>query len=163
MMDIVVESRLKNIVVKMTVESAEYLPVYGTKYSAGADLKICSFIGYPNIEEFSLNPGEKILVSTGVQMEIPEGFFLDIRPRSGLSCKHGISIANTPGTIDSDYRGVIKLMIINNGNEVYHLRIGDRVVQAILMPYFVMIPYQVDSVDTETERSDGGFGSTGTN
>lgn len=130
------------------------LPRYATPGSSGMDL--CA-----DVEgEITLMPGEIRLVSSGIYLGIPEGFEAEIRPRSGLAVKHGISLVNTPGTIDSDYRGLISLIMINHGDKPFQIRRGDRIAQMVIKE---VIRAEIDlkpELD-ETARSSGGFGHTG--
>lgn len=129
-------------------------PKYATSGSSGIDL-------YADVDgEVSLSPGEIKLISTGIYLSIPEGYEAEVRPRSGLALKHGISLVNTPGTIDSDYRGLVNLIVINHGKEPFKIRRGDRIAQAVIRE---VVRAEIDlkgSLD-ETVRSGGGFGHTG--
>jgi len=140
--------------VKLQVVLAETatLPKYQTSGSAGMDL-CCS-------ETFSIAPMERKLVPTGIKVAIPEGYEAQIRPRSGLAIRHGISMVNTPGTIDSDYRGEISLILINFGDSVVQFKQGDRIGQMVLCPVARAELHVVEVLD-QTERGAGGFGSTG--
>ena len=130
------------------------LPEYKTIGSSGFDLR--AFIE----KEETLRPGEIKLISTGLIFEIPLAYELQIRPRSGLAAKNGISIVNTPGTIDSDYRGEVKIILINHSKENFVINKGDRIAQAILSP--VVHANLIESKDlSDTKRSAGGFGHTG--
>jgi dUTP pyrophosphatase len=111
-------------------------------------------------EDVMIAPGGRHAVATGLAMAIPEGFEIQVRPRSGLALKHGITVPNTPGTIDSDYRGELKVILINHGSEPFEIRRGDRVAQLVLAPVTQASWLPVDELD-ETERGAGGFGSTG--
>jgi dUTP pyrophosphatase len=128
------------------------LPSYKTEGSAGLDLS-CS-------ESFHLAPLERKLVGTGVRIAVPEGFEAQVRPRSGLAVKHGISMVNTPGTIDSDYRGEIKLILINLGQENVSFNKGERIGQLVICPIARAHLKIVEDLDG-TSRGEGGFGSTG--
>ena len=128
------------------------IPQYQTSQSAGFDLH--------SIEDIVLLPGERKLISTGLSFEIPQGYEIQIRPRSGLAYKHGISVLNSPGTIDSDYRGEIKVLLINYSDEEFEIKLGDRIAQAIIQKVIQAQFIEVDSLNN-TERGDGGFGSTG--
>ncbi len=129
-------------------------PRYMSKGSSGMDI-------YADIEgELTISPGEIRLVSAGIYMSIPEGFEMQVRPRSGLAVKHGISIVNTPGTIDSDYRGLIGIILINHGKEAFAIKRGDRIAQLVLNKVIQADLAVVDELD-ETVRSHGGFGHTG--
>ena len=131
------------------------LPEYATAHSAGADL-MAAIDG-----EIIIRPMERQLVPTGVSIALPDGYEAQIRPRSGLALKHGISLVNTPGTIDADYRGEIKVLIINLGQDAFTVTRGMRIAQMIVAPVTRVQWQQVESLDN-TVRSEGGFGSTGT-
>lgn len=111
-------------------------------------------------EDVKLAPGERHAVATGLAVAIPHGFEIQVRPRSGLALKHGISVPNTPGTIDSDYRGELKVILINHGQDSFEVRRGDRIAQLVLAPVTRANWLPVDELD-ETARGEGGFGSTG--
>lgn len=111
-------------------------------------------------EDVVLAPGARHAVATGLAMAIPDGFEVQVRPRSGLALKHGISVPNTPGTIDSDYRGELKVILINHGAEPFEIRRGDRIAQLVLTPVTRASWIEVAELD-ETARGEGGFGSTG--
>ncbi len=128
------------------------LPVYATSGAAGMDVV--------SAEDVTIVPGARHAVATGLAMAIPEGFEIQVRPRSGLALKHGITVPNTPGTIDSDYRGELKVILINHGQEDFAIRRGDRVAQLVLAPVTRAGWVEVTSLD-ETARGAGGFGSTG--
>lgn len=128
------------------------LPHYATAGAAGMDVL--------SAEDVVLAPGARHAVATGLAMAIPEGYEVQVRPRSGLALKHGISVPNTPGTIDSDYRGELKVILINFGSEPFAIHRGDRVAQLVLAPVTRARWAVVDELD-ETERGEGGFGSTG--
>lgn len=131
------------------------LPRYMTKGASGMDL-------FASLEkEVILGPGERRLIPTGISVAIPEGFEGQIRPRSGLAMQKGIGIVNGPGTIDSDYRGEIGVLLINFGNEVFTIRNGDRIAQMVISQVFQPILEEVDDLPP-TPRQDGGFGHTGT-
>ena len=129
------------------------LPVYATAQSAGADLHAR--------EELTLAPGEIKIVGTGLHIQLPDGYEAQIRPRSGLALKKGISIPNAPGTVDSDYRGEVRVILINLGAEPFEIRRGDRIAQMVIAPVTQALFRPVDFLDG-TERGSGGFGSTGT-
>ena len=128
------------------------LPAYATSGAAGMDVV--------SAEEVTLAPGTRHAVATGLSMAIPHGYEIQVRPRSGLALKHGISVPNTPGTIDSDYRGELKVILINLGSEPFAIARGDRVAQLVLAPVVQAAWEEVAELDS-TERGDGGFGSTG--
>ena len=135
------------------------LPVYQTEGSSGAD--VSAYIDEP----ITLKPRERFLVATGISMEIPKGYEVQVRPRSGLAVKYGITVLNTPGTIDSDYRGEIKVCLINLGNEDFVINNGDRIAQFIVAPVTtVWYTKKGNNVTmTVTKRGKGGFGHTGVN
>ncbi len=128
------------------------LPSYATPGAAGMDVVAA--------EDFDLAPGQRHAVATGFRVAIPEGYEIQVRPRSGLAFKHGISVPNTPGTIDSDYRGELKILLINHGPDPFPIRRGDRIAQ--LVPAVVTLAAfdEVDELE-DTSRGHGGFGSTG--
>lgn len=131
------------------------LPSYATKMSAGLDLMAAIF------EDVVIQPGEFTRIATGIKIALPEGFEAQIRPRSGLSAKFGITVLNSPGTIDADYRGEIQVILINHGKEDFIVERGMRIAQMIVAK-FERIDWAVGNVDVESsERKDGGFGSTG--
>lgn len=130
------------------------LPKYATQGSSGMDL--CA-----DVEgEVTILPGEIKLISSGIYLSIPVGYEAEIRPRSGLALKHGISLVNTPGTIDSDYRGLLSLIMINHGKEPFKIKRADRVAQMVIKEVMKAEIELKDSLD-ETVRSSGGFGHTG--
>ena len=128
------------------------LPGYATDGAAGMDVL--------SAEDVTLAPGERHAVATGLAIAIPQGYEVQVRPRSGLALKHGITVPNTPGTIDSDYRGELKVILINHGSAAFEIRRGDRVAQLVLAPVTRATWLRVDVLD-ETARGEGGFGSTG--
>lgn len=128
------------------------VPAYATEHAAGMDVV--------SAEDVILAPGSRHAVATGFAMAIPAGYEVQVRPRSGLALKHGISLPNTPGTIDADYRGELKIIMINLGSEPFEIVRGDRVAQLVAAAVQPAIFAEVDSLD-ETARGAGGFGSTG--
>jgi dUTP pyrophosphatase len=128
------------------------LPRYATGGAAGMDVL--------SAEDIVLEPGMRHAVATGLALAIPEGYEIQVRPRSGLALKHGISVPNTPGTIDSDYRGELKVIMINHGGEPFAIHRGDRVAQLVFAPVIRAGWVEVEELD-ETARGEGGFGSTG--
>jgi dUTP pyrophosphatase len=143
-----------NVEVKIINQSKHALPAYETLGSAGMDLRA-------NIEEvINLQPFERMAVPTGLFIELPQGFEAQIRPRSGLSLKSGLSIPNSPGTIDSDYRGEIKVIVANLSNDLVEIKDGDRIAQMVIANY-ERAEWNVATNLDETERGSGGFGSTG--
>lgn len=136
------------------------LPTYQTAGAAGADL-CANFPPETREAGLTLAPMQRAICPTGIRVAIPEGYEMQVRPRSGLASKYGITLPNTPGTIDSDYRGPLGVSLINLGLEPYTIRHGDRVAQAVVAPV-VQASFAVVEVLDETERGTGGFGSTGT-
>lgn len=128
------------------------LPAYATSGAAGMDVV--------SAEDVTIAPGARHAVATGLALAIPQGFEIQVRPRSGLALKHGITVPNTPGTIDSDYRGELKVILINLGDEPFAIQRGDRVAQLVLAPVVQAAWDEVAELDA-TERGEGGFGSTG--
>ncbi len=132
------------------------LPAYETLGAAGMDIRAA----VPDADPMVLAPGERAMVPTGLSVAIPQGYEIQMRPRSGLAAKHGITCLNTPGTIDSDYRGELKVILINHGHEAFTITRGERIGQMVLAPVTRLTWQKVSSLD-ETERGSGGFGSTG--
>ncbi|AUX70704.1 deoxyuridine 5'-triphosphate nucleotidohydrolase [Porphyrobacter sp. HT-58-2] len=128
------------------------LPAYATSGAAGMDVV--------SAESVTIAPAARHAVATGLALAIPEGYEIQVRPRSGLALKHGITVPNTPGTIDSDYRGELKVILINHGAEPFAIQRGDRVAQLVLAPVVQAAWDEVAELDA-TERGEGGFGSTG--
>jgi dUTP pyrophosphatase len=130
------------------------LPSYMTPHAAGMDL-------YADLEhDLILQPGDRTLVQTGIAIAIPHGFEAQIRPRSGLALKHGITLVNSPGTIDPDYRGEIGVIVINHGSEPFAIRNGERIAQMVFAPIARAVLRELADLD-ETSRGPGGFGHTG--
>ncbi len=136
-------------------DSALGLPSYATEGAAGADLRANLPGG-----AMTLAPGARGLISTGLHMEIPAGYEVQVRPRSGLALKHGITLPNSPGTIDSDYRGVVGVIMLNAGSESFEVMHGMRIAQMVVAPV-VRAEFEVTDVLDQTRRGAGGFGSTG--
>jgi len=132
------------------------LPAYETLGAAGMDVRAA----VPESDPMVLNPGEKTMVPTGLSVAIPQGYEIQMRPRSGLAAKHGITCLNSPGTIDSDYRGELKVILINHGQESFTIARGERIGQMLLAPVTRLVWEQVETLD-DTDRGSGGFGSTG--
>lgn len=140
--------------VKIVNKSSFDTPFYATERSAGMDIKA-------NIEEpIVLRPLQRAMVPTGLYIALPEGTEAQIRPRSGLAAKHGITVLNTPGTIDADYRGEIKVILVNLSNDDFTINPGERIAQMVVARYEKVVWDSVEVLD-ETERGTGGFGSTG--
>jgi dUTP pyrophosphatase len=145
---------MPGIIVKIINQSSNPLPAYATSGSAGMDLMA-------SVETaVTLLPLERQLIPTGLFIELPTGYEAQIRPRSGLAIKHGLTCLNTPGTIDSDYRGEIKIILINLSNEPHTIRPGDRIAQMVINKV-EQIGWQIVTFITKTERNHGGFGHTG--
>lgn len=145
---------MKEIEVKIVNHSNNPLPEYSTKDSAGMDVRAMLD------EPVTLRPLERALIPTGLHIQLPEGYECQIRPRSGLALKKGITVLNTPGTIDADYRGEIKIILINLSSEPYTIENGERICQMVIKEYVKATLTQVDDLD-DTERGAGGFGHTG--
>ena len=129
-----------------------HAPMYQTDGAVGADLA--------SVEDVEILPGEFKLVRTGIAVELPRGIEMQIRPRSGLAYKHGVTVLNTPGTIDSDYIGEIGIILINHGKDAFRISIGDRIAQAVLNKV-VLANYRQTTTLRESARGSGGFGHTG--
>ena len=132
------------------------LPAYESDAAAGVDLRAAVEKDAP----IELKPGERVLVPTGLSMELPDNFEAQIRPRSGLAIKNGITALNSPGTIDADYRGEVKIILINHGQEAFTIERGMRIAQMVIAP-IVQARFHVSDELSETKRGTGGFGSTG--
>lgn len=139
---------------RLRPESANPLPGYMTPHAAGMDLSA------ELADDLVLPPGARMLVPTGIAIELPEGYEAQVRPRSGLALKHGISLVNSPGTIDSDYRGEIGVIVINHGTEPFVIRNGERIAQLVFAPFARASLQEVAELNG-TQRGDGGFGHTG--
>ena len=148
---------METIKVKIINKSHHPLPAYATPGSAGMDVR--AFLPDGAV---TLGPLERALIPTGLYMQLPHGYECQIRPRSGLAIKHGISLVNTPGTVDSDYRGEIGVILVNLSNEPFTIVDGERVCQMVVTRYTRGDWEPTDSID-QTERGDGAFGHTGTN
>jgi len=130
------------------------LPFYATSHAAGADLRAAIDA------DVIIEAGQHALIKTGIAMALPDNYEAQIRPRSGLALKHGISVLNTPGTIDADYRGEVGVILVNHGSETFTVQRGDRIAQMIITP-FIQADFQQASELSETSRGAGGFGSSG--
>ena len=140
--------------VKIVNNSRFALPEYQTPLSAGLDIRA-------NLDQsVTLRPLERAMIPTGLFVELPEGYEMQIRPRSGLAAKHGVTVLNSPGTIDADYRGEIKVILVNLSNEPFTIEAGERIAQMIVARY-EQIEWQLTDELSSTERGAGGFGSTG--
>ena len=140
--------------IKIINKSNTTNPSYSTNNSAGLDLR--AHIK----EEINLHPMSRVLIKTGLFIQLPEGYEAQIRPRSGLAYKNGITVLNTPGTIDADYRGEVGVLLINLSNDSFKIKNGDRIAQMVIAKYEQAEWISVEQLDT-TQRGDGGFGSTG--
>lgn len=146
----------ENIKVKIVNRGSQPLPEYETFEAAGMDVRA-------NISEpLTLQPMQRALIPTGLAVQLPPGLQIEMRPRSGLALKHGISLVNTPGTVDADYRGEIGAIVINLSDSPYTVQPGERICQMVVTPYLHVTWEKVDTID-RTERGDGAFGHTGTN
>ena len=141
--------------ISILIEDEELLPQYGSELAAGADIRSSSR------EEIVILPGESALVPTGIRMEIPPGYEIQVRPRSGLAVKHQITVLNSPGTIDADYRGEVKIILINHSKEPFRITYGMRIAQLVLAEV-VRAEFVVEKELATTTRGEGGFGHTGT-
>lgn len=142
------------ISVSIVNQSGNPLPFYATPQAAGMDLYST------NESPILLKPGEYQLIKTGIFIQLPEGYEAQIRPRSGLAYKHGITVLNSPGTIDADYRGEIGVILINHGAEAFEIKPGERIAQMVVAQYS-RVEWQLVSDLEESERGQGGFGHTG--
>lgn len=138
----------------ISVEEGAVAPSYATSGSAGADIR--AFIDRP----IYIFGGSSQVVNTGLRMRVPEGYEVQIRPRSGLAVKNNITVLNSPGTIDSDYRGEVRVILVNHGTEGFVVRNGDKIAQMVLAPV-TKAEFVIGEVEVDTERGTGGFGSTG--
>jgi dUTP pyrophosphatase len=145
---------VQSVIIKIINNSSNTLPAYETLGSSGMDLRA-------NLEEpVKLQPMQRALISTGLFIELPLGYEAQVRPRSGLAIKHGITCLNSPGTVDSDYRGELKIILINLSDEVFTIQHGERIAQIIIQPV-VKAELEVVKVLNESKRGEGGFGHTG--
>lgn len=140
--------------VKIINKSHHALPAYQTKASAGMDLRACL------TESLTLKPMERLLIPTGLSMELPVGYEAQIRPRSGLAYKHGITVLNSPGTIDADYRGELRVLLVNLSTKDFIINDGERIAQMIIANH-AQVEWLEDGELSETQRGAGGYGSTG--
>ncbi len=146
---------MDEIEVPIVVEDEELLPFYGSAYAAGADVRAAIS------EDVVMQPGEFRLIPTGMRLAIPEGFEIQVRPRSGLACKYGVTVLNSPGTIDGDYRGELGVILVNHGREAFIVEPKMRIAQIVLAPV-VRARYVQKQALCSTLRGEGGFGHTGT-
>ena len=145
---------MEQVTVKVINSSANELPQYATELSAGMDVRA-------NLTEpMVLQPMQRVLVPTGLRVELPAGYEMQLRPRSGLALRHGITLLNTPGTIDADYRGEIGVIMVNLSSEPFTINPGERICQAVVAPY-TRVEWQPATELSDTDRGEGGFGHTG--
>jgi dUTP pyrophosphatase len=147
---------MERVKVKIINRSGQELPAYETPSSAGMDVRAAI------TEPVTLHPLERMLIPTGLRVQLPQGHELQLRPRSGLALKHGISLVNTPGTVDADYRGEIGVIVINLSNEDFVINPGERICQMVITNYTHVEWEEVERID-ETKRGEGAFGHTGVN
>lgn len=145
---------MRDLKVKVVNISDHELPCYQTPLSAGMDLVANNHL------PIAIDPGDRALIPTGLFIELPEGYEAQIRPRSGLALKHGVTVLNAPGTVDADYRGEIKVLLVNLGNEQVIVNNGDRIAQMVIARH-EHVSFIETTVLSGTDRQDGGFGSTG--
>lgn len=145
----------KTVTICTVSETEVSLPTYASEEAAGADVR-----AYLK-QDMTLHPGESALIPTGLRFEIPQGFEIQVRPRSGLAFKHGVTVLNSPGTIDSDYRGELGIILINHGKEPFVITSGMRIAQIVVAPVY-RAAFLHGDVLTATKRGEGGFGHTGT-
>lgn len=145
---------MNKITVKCVASKGAIIPEYKTAGAAGADLY--AFLDSP----VTILPGKSAMIPTGLFFEIPEGYEIQVRPRSGLAAKNGVTVLNTPGTIDSDYRGEIKVILINLGDKEFVVNNGERIAQMVIAPV-IQAAFEITENLSQTERGAGGFGSTG--
>ncbi|MDY4133035.1 dUTP diphosphatase [Treponema sp.] len=145
---------MNRVDIKIISSKGAVVPCYKTEGAAGAD--VCALLD----ENVLLKKGQRTIIPTGLFFEIPQGYEIQVRPRSGLAAKNGVTVLNTPGTIDSDYRGELKVILINLGDEDFEIKSGDRIAQIIVAPVTIGNFIQTDSISV-TERGSDGFGSTG--
>ena len=145
---------MNRVDIKIISSKGAVVPCYKTEGAAGAD--VCALLD----ENVLLKKGQRTIIPTGLFFEIPQGYEIQVRPRSGLAAKNGVTVLNTPGTIDSDYRGELKVILINLGDEDFEIKSGDRIAQIIVAPVTIGNFIQTDSISV-TECGSGGFGSTG--
>lgn len=145
---------MEEVKVKIVNKSRHAAPEYATPMSAGMDLRASL------TEPMTINPMERVLVPTGIYIELPQGYECQLRPRSGLAIKHGITLLNTPGTIDADYRGELRVILINLSDQPFTVADGERICQMVVAPY-TRVSWEAADTLGATERGEGGFGHTG--
>ncbi len=139
----------------LKVEEGVQLPQYETEGASGLDVR-----AYLKDGAVTIQPGEYKMIPTGIKMDIPVGYEVQVRPRSGLAAKHGVTVLNSPGTIDSDYRGEVKVILINHGKEAFVVNSGERIAQFVISKV-IQADFVLSDELSESERGEGGFGSTG--
>lgn len=145
---------MDNLRIKIINTSRNPLPAYATALSAGMDLRASLD------EPMTVAPGQRVLVPTGLRIELPEGYEMQLRPRSGLALRHGITLLNSPGTIDADYRGEIGVILINLSDDTFVINPGERICQMVVAAH-ARVEWSVTDALSDTERGDGGFGHSG--
>lgn len=145
---------MDKVTIKIINTSGQTLPAYATESAAGMDVRAA--VGEP----MTLAPGQRALIPTGLRVSLPQGYEMQMRPRSGLALKHGITLLNSPGTIDADYRGEIGVILINHSDTPFVIQPGERICQMVVGRYSHVCWEEVESLDA-TDRGDGGFGHTG--
>ena len=148
---------MKRVPISCSCTSPDLIPRYQSPGSSGADLHA----DIPEQQPITISPGKWERIPTGLRLQIPHGYEAQVRPRSGLSSTHGVTILNAPGTIDSDYRGEVQVVLINLGNEPFRITRGTRIAQIVFAPV-VQAEFQLQESLNRSERGEGGFGSTGT-
>lgn len=143
-----------DITVFVQLSDKAFLPEYKTEEAAGADLRACL------TEPLCIEPMQRQLIPTGIRVALPFGFEMQVRPRSGLALKHGITVLNSPGTVDSDYRGELGVLLVNFGDTPFVVNHGDRIAQVVIAPV-VRADFSIADILPETARGEGGYGSTG--
>jgi len=146
----------ETVKIRIQLDEGARLPVYGSDQAAGADLCACLGIG----NTLTIEPHKYVMVPTGLRIALPEGYEAQVRPRSGLAAKNGVTVLNTPGTVDSDYRGEVKVILINHSDTPFVINDGDRIAQMVIARHEKAAFETVLSLDG-TKRGEGGFGSTG--
>ena len=148
---------MKRLPIRCSSTSPELIPRYQSERSSGADLHA----DVPEEKPLTIAPGRWERIPTGLRLEIPPGYEAQVRPRSGLSSKHGVTILNSPGTVDSDYRGEVQVILVNLGKEPFEVQRGARIAQIVFAP-IVQADFHLQQTLSRSERGEGGFGSTGT-
>ena len=145
---------MKKVLVPLQAENNELIPIYSTAGASGADVRANI------VDPVVIEPGTVAIIPTGLKVEIPVGYEIQVRPRSGLAAKNGVTVLNTPGTIDADYRGEIKVLLINLSDQVFEINTGDRIAQMVVAKH-EQVNWEEVEVLNETTRGVGGYGHTG--